>query len=224
MTKKKSQSFVITIDGPAGSGKSTVSVRLAQRLQLSFLTTGAFYRGIAFLAQKRNTDLGDEDALVHLTHDPGFSIVANPDGTKVFVDAVDVTTQINNEEVGKGASRISTFSRLREALLEAQRSFDREPGLIAEGRDCGTVVFPNAVLKIFLTASLESRAARRSTEYQTNSKQSQKELSERDERDSQRKVAPMAKAADAIEIDTSLLSIDDVVDRIEKLFKERKSR
>ncbi|MDZ4676149.1 MAG: (d)CMP kinase [Oligoflexia bacterium] len=225
MNRKFGGAFVITIDGPAGSGKSTVSGKLARRLNMTFLTTGSFYRGLAELCKIKKIDITDEVLVASLAHYQGFRIHADMYGTQVFIDDVNVTAQINNDETAKIASRISAYSQVRKALLEAQREFNKPPaGLIAEGRDCGTVVFPDADVKIFLTASLDMRAQRRSSEYKSTSEELIKNIAQRDEADSQRKVAPMAKAHDAIEIDTSTLSIDEVVDKIVKVVESKKSQ
>jgi cytidylate kinase len=224
MKQKSGGTFVITIDGPAGSGKSTVSGKLARRLNMTFLTTGAFYRGLAVLCKLKNIDIDNEVLVASLAHYEGFKVAADMHGTQVFVDDQNVTDQLNNDETAKIASRISAYPQVRKALLAAQREFNKPPGLIAEGRDCGTVVFPDAEVKIFLTASLDMRAQRRSSEYKSSSEELIKNIAQRDQADSQRKVAPMAKAQDAIEIDTSTLSIDEVVDKIVKVVQSRESK
>jgi cytidylate kinase len=211
MLKTKNSGFVITIDGPAGSGKSTVSLLLAQRLKLNFLTTGAFYRGLAYLCTKKNVDTSNAYEVCKLANYPDFKVVANHSGTKVFVDSIDITEELNSESVALVASQISAYPEVRKSLLELQRAFNSPPGLIAEGRDCGTVVFPNAQVKIFLTASLDLRARRRASE--------EGALKTRDAADTQRKVAPLAKASDAIEIDSSSLSAEEVVSKIEEIVK-----
>ncbi len=207
------KAFVVTIDGPAGSGKSTVSSLLAQRLSLNFLTTGAFYRGLAYLCRKKSVDPTKIGKVTALAHYEGFKVQADVVGTKVLIDDIDVTKELSSEEVALVASQISAYPEVRMALLELQRDFARAPGLIAEGRDCGTVVFPTADVKIFLTASLDKRATRRSADEKT--------IANRDNADTGRKVAPLAKANDTIEIDSSTLSAAEVVDKIMVLVKEK---
>lgn len=211
------QAFIITIDGPAGSGKSTVSVQLARRLKLVFLTTGAFYRGLAYLCQAKNIDISNPKTVAALSSYPEFKVLADVEGTQVFVDKKNITDDLSSEKVALVASKISAYPEVRTALLDLQRKFSRPPGLIAEGRDCGTVVFPNADVKIFLTASLDKRAERRSNEQNVASGETAKRIADRDKADGTRKVAPMLKAEDAFEIDSSSLSIDEVVDKIEAL-------
>jgi CMP/dCMP kinase len=214
--------FVITIDGPAGSGKSTVSAMLAQRLKLRFLTTGAFYRGLAFLCKIKGVDITDHDAVAELSTYDEFKVEAQVSGTRVFIDKKDVTDELSSESVALIASKISAYPEVRKSLLELQRRFNKPPGLIAEGRDCGTVVFPQADVKIFLTASLDKRAARRSTEQKASApSELLKKIADRDKADSSRKVAPMTKAADTIEIDSSALNAQEVVDKIEQLVRKK---
>jgi cytidylate kinase len=209
----KAKAFIVTIDGPAGSGKSTVSSLLAQQLNLNFLTTGAFYRGLAYLCRKKGVDLTKTDEVTALACYKAFEVQADVAGTKVIIDKVDVTTDLSTEEVALVASKISAYPSVRLALLDLQRGFARPPGLIAEGRDCGTVVFPDADVKIFLTASLDKRATRRLADEQT--------IANRDNADTGRKTAPLAKAKDTIEIDSSTLSIEEVVDKIIGIVKEK---
>jgi cytidylate kinase len=213
--------FVITIDGPAGSGKSTVSALLARRLNLPFLTTGAIYRGLAYFCHLKEIDLNDEHAVASNAGHESWKVVINPEGTQVFIDNQNVTAVLNTELVASFASRISAYPRVRSELLNAQRVFNRHPGLVAEGRDCGTVVFPNAQVKIFLTASLEQRALRRSGDDKSATQvEHVKSISARDAADTGRKAAPLTKASDAVEIDTSLMEIDEVVSKIEELVKK----
>src|SRR5580704_12287340 len=141
-TNSKPKAFIVTIDGPAGSGKSTVSSLLAQRLNLNFLTTGAFYRGLAYLCRKKAVDLTKIEEVTALAYYKAFDVKADVMGTKVFIDGIDVTDDLSNEEVALVASKISAYPEVRLALLDLQRDFARPPGIIAEGRDCGTVVFP----------------------------------------------------------------------------------
>ena len=218
----KDRGFVITIDGPAGSGKSTVSAMLAKRLNLVFLTTGAFYRGLAYLCQLKNSDISNAKNVADLSSYEAFKVEADVNGTRVFIDKKNVTEELSSENVAKVASRISAYPEVRTALLELQRQFNKPPGLIAEGRDCGTVVFPQADLKIFLTASLDSRAQRRSTEQNlASSNETLKTIADRDKADTSRKVAPLAKSVDTIEIDSSSLSADEVADKIEKIVRSK---
>jgi cytidylate kinase len=222
VNKSTGRAFIITIDGPAGSGKSTVSSLLAQRLNLNFLTTGAFYRGLAFLCRKKTVEIKDSDVVASLATYEKFKVFASIEGTKVFIDDEDITHELASEAVAYVASQISAYPKVRAALLELQRAFNQPPGLIAEGRDCGTVVFPKADVKIFLTASLDKRAERRSSEEKNSSSQDlQQKMATRDKSDAERKAAPMAKAADTIEIDSSSLSASEVVEKIEKLVREK---
>ncbi len=215
-------SFVVTIDGPAGSGKSTVSAMLAKRLKFRFLTTGAFYRGLAILCSQKNADLHDAAAVVRLVEKPGIQVTADENGTQVRIEGKNVSDQLNSEKVAAIASKISSIPEVRKALLQAQREFQSTGGLIAEGRDCGTVVFPDAQVKIFLTANLDTRVMRRSIEVKSsNSNDLAKDLANRDQADTQRKVAPLSKAIDAVEIDTSSLSIGQVADRIEAIVRDK---
>lgn len=219
--------FILTIDGPAASGKSSVSRELARRFGWSWVSTGAFYRGLAYVAHVRGTDLANEDALVELANKMSESgstwqIKLTADQTLVFLDGKDVTEEIGREHVGSLASKISSFPKLRRALLEAQRHCANGiSGLIAEGRDCGTVVFPNAQLKVFLTARAEDRAARRARDEGADFRQLIDEQKQRDHQDSSRKIAPMQASQDSFTIDTSDLGFSEVVSRIESLVRER---
>ncbi len=204
---------VVTIDGPAGGGKSTVSARLAQKLNFQFLTTGAFYRGLALMSIKYKTE--NPADLVKFATSPHFVVDASVQGTTVFIDGDDVTERLHDEKTAQVASRISAIAEVREALLVPQRKFVKPPGLVAEGRDCGTVVFPEAQIKIFLTASLDARAQRRHT---VEAKES---LASRDHADSSRKAAPMVAAKDAVIIDTSTMSIEEVVEQIELAVRQK---
>ncbi len=222
MTTKALPTFIVTIDGPAGSGKSTVSALLAKRLQLQFLTTGAFYRGLGLMSLTYKygdggwTSETETTRLIEMATSHRFEVRADTSGTKVFIDEVDVTEKLSEEKTAQEASRIATIPEVRAALLEAQREFAKPPGLVAEGRDCGTIVFPDAHLKIFLTASLDARALRR------ESVEGKESLATRDRNDAGRKTAPMQKADGAIEIDTSKMTIEEVVSQIEKAALERR--
>lgn len=207
--------MVITIDGPAASGKSSVSRELARRLGWQWVSTGAFYRGLAFAALQLHIELDDVAALTALTHDPVWSIRLDHERTRVFFKDQDVTEQIAHEDVGNFASKVSQLPDVRKALLEAQRNCANGPqGLVAEGRDCGTVVFPKAEAKVYLTASSEHRAARRAAELGLDHGDMVKAQQQRDHQDSTRKVAPMAVPEDALVLDTTALNLNQVVDRV----------
>ncbi len=209
--------MVITIDGPAASGKSSVSRELAQRLGWQWVSTGAFYRGLAFAALQLQIDLDDVQALSDLTHNPVWSVKMEPDRTRVYFRSQDVTDQIAHEDVGSFASKVSHYPSVRKALLDAQRDCSKGPhGLVAEGRDCGTVVFPKAEAKVYLTANSEHRAARRAAELGLDQGETVKAQQQRDLQDSTRKVAPMAIPEDALVVDTTSLNLDQVVDAVVK--------
>lgn len=206
--------FVITIDGPAASGKSSVSRELSKKLGIPWVSTGAFYRGLSFAAMKLGTDLSNPSKLSELCFSPLWEVKMTTEKTQVWFKNEDVTDQIAHEDVGNVASRISHFPEVRQALLDHQRSCAlNQKGLIAEGRDCGTVVFPHAEVKIFLTANSENRAHRRAQELGLDQKEMQIQQRQRDQQDSTRKVAPLQVPNDALVIDTSLIGLEDVVDK-----------
>ena len=203
---------VITVDGPTGSGKGTVSALLAQHFHWHLLDSGAIYRVFALAALEENIPLSDENALAELA--TGLDIQFLPQTLKdnrILLAGCDVTQEIRRESIGAEASRVSRFPLVREALLHCQRAFRRHPGLVADGRDMGTIIFPDATLKIFLFASDEVRAQRRyeqllSTHLSVNYEEILKELRVRDHRDQTRTVAPLKPAADAYSIDSTALS------------------
>ena len=216
-----SQIPVVTIDGPSGSGKGTVAALLAAKLGWKFLDSGALYRLLAFAARNHGVDLTNEEALkvlaAHL--DVQFDTAGSGQGMRIVLEGEDVTEAIRNEVVGAGASQVAALPAVREALLQRQKAFREAPGLVADGRDMGTVVFPDATLKIFLTASAEERARRRFLQLKAkgddvNLASLLDEIRARDERDTQRAVAPLKPADDAIQLDSTALSIEQVLGQI----------
>jgi cytidylate kinase len=206
---------VIAIDGPTASGKGTVAQRVAKALGFHYLDSGALYRLVALLALERGIAADDAAQLAQLAARlrPRFA-----DG-RIELDGRDVTDAIRTEAVSAMASRIAVHAPLRAALLELQKSFRRPPGLVADGRDMGTVVFPDAQLKVYLTASVEARAARRHKQLMekgipANIATLSADLRARDERDTRRLTAPLVPAKDAYQLDSSALTIDEVVARI----------
>ena len=215
------QAPVITIDGPSGSGKGTVAGLLAKRLGWNLLDSGALYRLLAFAAGNHGVDLSNEASLKLLAAHLDVQFIAAHDGKaqKIILEGDDVSQAIRNEEVAAGASQVAALPAVREALLQRQRAFQEAPGLVADGRDMGTVVFPDSPLKIFLTASAEERARRRYLQLKAKGDDVSlssllDEIRARDERDTQRAVAPLKPAADAIQLDSTELSIDQVLERI----------
>ena len=203
---------VIAIDGPSASGKGTIAQGVAQALGYHYLDSGALYRLVALAAMSATTSLDDEAALAACAR----SLQASFENGEIFLRGERVTDAIRSEDCGKGASRVAALPEVRAALLARQRGFRAPPGLVADGRDMGTVVFPDALLKVFLTASAEARADRRYKQLKekgidANIHTLLRELRERDERDSARRTAPLQKAADARELDSTGLSIAEVV-------------
>ncbi|AHI05253.1 hypothetical protein BDW_03725 [Bdellovibrio bacteriovorus W] len=214
--------MVITIDGPAASGKSSVSRELARRLGWNWVSTGAFYRGLAFAALKLQIDLDDVQALTDLTSNPAWSVRLADERTKVFFGEEDVTDLIAHEDVGNFASKVSHYPEVRKALLQVQRNCaEGREGLVAEGRDCGTVVFPDAEAKVYLTANSELRAARRATELGLDQGDMVKAQQQRDMQDSTRKVAPMAIPENAFVLDSTELNFDQVVSKVEEFVRTK---
>ena len=212
---------VIAIDGPSASGKGTIAAIVAQRLGFAYLDSGAIYRVTAYAALQRNIGLADEPALVELAGKLDLRF----DGTEVYLDGQPVGDAIRTEEAGRAASTIAVLPRLREALLARQRAFRQAPGLATDGRDMGTVVFPDAQVKVFLTASAEERANRRYKQliekgFCANFAQILQDLQERDARDAARATAPMQHAPDAVLIDTTGMTIETVVQEVLDLYNK----
>ncbi|WP_311971234.1 (d)CMP kinase [Pseudomonas baltica] len=215
------QAPVITIDGPSGSGKGTIAGLLAKRLGWNLLDSGALYRLLAFAAGNHGVDLSNEASLKLLAAHLDVQFIAATGGKAqtIILEGDDVSQAIRNEAVAAGASAVAALPAVREALLQRQRAFQEAPGLVADGRDMGTVVFPDSPLKIFLTASAEERARRRYLQLKAKGDDVSlssllDEIRARDERDTQRAVAPLKPAADAIQLDSTELSIDQVLERI----------
>ncbi|HHM05823.1 MAG TPA: (d)CMP kinase [Gammaproteobacteria bacterium] len=219
-TTPRANAPVITIDGPSGSGKGTVSRQVAKRLGWHFLDSGALYRLVALAALRRGLFLEDEQALAALASalDVRFAEDGQRQGVVLFENQ-DVTDEIRSQSCGQAASRVAALPAVRSALLARQRTFRTPPGLVADGRDMGTTVFPHAELKIFLTASREERAKRRYKQLKEKGRSVTlrhilNELAERDQRDSQRPVSPLKPAADARVIDSTRLSIEEAVETV----------
>jgi len=217
---------VITIDGPSGSGKGTISRMLARELGFHFLDSGALYRLLAFAAERRGIALDDESALAALSGKLDIRFPADGEGDRVLLDGEDVGDAIRTEAAGSGASRVAALPAVREALLDRQRRFRLNPGLVADGRDMGTVVFPDADAKIFLTASAEERARRRYKQLKEKGmpvvfEDVLADIQVRDERDASRSVAPLRPAQDADLVDTSELDIYATIERLRDLLKNR---
>ena len=210
---------VITVDGPGGSGKGTLSRLLAQRLGYTFLDSGAIYRILALAADLNRVSLDDRQGLVDIALSMNIEFDIGVNGRQqVLLDHQDVTHAIRSESCGNAASQIAAIKEVREALLKKQRAFRKAPGLVADGRDMGTVVFPDAEVKIFLTASLEERTNRRYKQLKEQGIDASlvallEELAKRDERDRRRSVAPLKPAEDATVIDSTGLSIEEVLNK-----------
>ena len=221
-TRPFHQTPVIAIDGPTASGKGTVAALVAAQLGFHLLDSGALYRLAALASVRYGIAASDAEALAVLVNDLHITF---REGC-AQLDGVDVSSEIRAEEIGNRASAIAVHQNVRAALVARQRAFRKEPGLVADGRDMGTVIFPDAVLKVFLTASVEARAARRYKQliqkgFSANMDDLLRDLRERDERDSNRAAAPLKPAADAMLLDTSSLSIDQAVDEVVNWYRER---
>jgi len=221
---------IITIDGPSGSGKGTISRLIAGRLAWHLLDSGALYRLVALAARRQGVSLEDEAALANLAAGLDFRFESGPEGaeTQVLLGGEDVTQAIRSEQCGNDASAIAVLPGVRRALLEKQRHFSVPPGLVADGRDMGTVVFPHADLKIFLTASCRERAERRHKQLKEKGVDVSlanllEDIARRDERDHSRDTAPMKPAPDAVVIDTTGIGIEEVVSRIVGMWRDRSS-
>jgi cytidylate kinase len=218
---------VVTIDGPSGSGKGTISRAVAQQVGWHLLDSGALYRLVAYGGLEQGLDPADIDGHARLAAGMDVAFGVGPDGSdRVALAGRDVTQAIRTETAGQGASRVAAWPPVRTALLERQRAFARPPGLVADGRDMGTVVFPGAPLKIYLTASADERALRRHKQLKEKGSgvslsALSREITERDARDSTRAVAPLIPAPDAEVIDSTDLPIEEVVGRVLELGARR---
>ena len=217
---------VITIDGPSGAGKGTVSSLLAKTLDWHFLDSGAIYRVLAVAAMHHQIESDDEQGLVPLASSLDVNFETTSSGSRIVLEGEDVTYAIRDEEVGMTASKVASLPRVREALLRRQRAFKQSPGLVADGRDMGTVVFPKAEAKIFLTASAEERASRRHKQLKekgldVNIARLLADIQARDERDANRKVAPLVPAEDALVLDSTELSIEQVLEKVTVFVRDK---
>ncbi len=219
---------IVTIDGPSGSGKGTVSRLMHKELGWHYLDSGALYRILAFSAESKGIRFTEEAPLAELAKalQIQFIEIPNSEHIGVYLDDREITTQIRTEEMGEKASKVAAFPQVREALVMRQRAFLQAPGLIADGRDMGTVIFPEADLKIFLEASLEERAERRYNQLKKSGvhvtlQSLFSELSQRDMRDRQRVVCPLKPAEDAIIVDTTGMPIEAVLSVVRRAFREK---
>jgi len=220
---------VIAIDGPAASGKSTTARLVAERLGYLHIDTGAMYRAVALKILREKIDPTDAKAVEGIVDSTGVTLKRINGQLRIFLDGVDVTEKIRSREVAKAASIISVNRKVRDAMVKEQRRLGKDGGIVLEGRDIGSVVFPNAELKIFLTASLDKRARRRQHDLneqglQVDLQSVREEIAERDRTDATRDASPLVKASEAVEIDTSRLSIDEqvnlVVEEVKRLIRE----
>jgi cytidylate kinase len=211
---------VIAIDGPSGSGKGTIARRVAEALGYHLLDSGAIYRLTAISSNNKGVELGDAEAVAELARKLNIRFGSDDDGSeRIWLDDEDVTREVRKETTGAGASTVAAIPAVREALLERQRAFQRPPGLVADGRDMGTHVFPDALLKIFLTASAEERAKRRHKQLKDKGMgvtlaALSRDIEDRDRRDSERSVAPLKPAKDARILDSSGQSKETVTQTV----------
>lgn len=217
---------VITIDGPGGAGKGTLCKAMAEALGWHLLDSGAIYRVLALAALHHHVDVESEEALVPLAAHLDVRFISTDGNLEVVLEGEDVSSEIRTQEVANAASKVAAFPRVREALLRRQRAFRELPGLIADGRDMGTVVFPDAPVKIFLDTSADERAHRRMRQLQekgfdVNFERLLSEIKERDDRDRNRAVAPLVPAADALVLDSTELNIEQVIEKALQYAREK---
>ncbi|UQS85419.1 (d)CMP kinase [Apilactobacillus apisilvae] len=214
----------VAIDGPASAGKSTVAKLIANEFSYIYCDTGAMYRSIALKAMRLGYNLSDERIIVEMLKNTNISFEPNENQQKVFLDGQEVTNDIRQEDVTNSVSEIASLSGVRSDLVKRQQAIASNGGIVMDGRDIGTTVLPNAEIKIFLIASVKERAERRfkdnaEKDIHVPLEQLKHDIEERDYKDSHRKISPLLKADDAIEIDTTSMSIQDVVDEISKIIK-----
>jgi len=223
--------MIIAIDGPAGSGKSTVAKLVAAAMGFHYLDTGAMYRAVAWRALTQGVSPSDEAAVVRIAHEDTVTFAHEPGESlpsRVFIAGIDATHAIRSPEVDDAVSAVARLPKVRAAMVAQQRHISEGEDIVVEGRDIGTVVFPDAEVKVFLTASPEERARRRAVQQsesglQVDAREVQDSIMRRDEADSSRAVAPLAAASDAVVLDTTGLSIEQVIDRIASLAREARA-
>lgn len=218
------KSIAIAIDGPAAAGKSTVAKKVAERLGYTYIDTGAMYRSITYAALEANVDLNKEDEVYNVLEQMELDM---NEKLQVFIDGKEVTDQIRTEEVSRNVSKVASYAGVREELVKRQKQMAAKRGVVMDGRDIGTHVIPDAEVKIFMIASAEERAKRRHKEnldkgFTSDYEQLKKEIEERDRIDMEREVSPLKKAEDAIELDTTSLTIEEVVNEIMRIIEEYK--
>lgn len=216
----------IAIDGPAAAGKSTVAKIVAEQLGYIYIDTGAMYRALTYKAINHNLNLEDEKSLINMLNETVIELFPGEQGQLIFLDNKDVTKEIRSSEVTNSVSIVSKHKLVREEMVRRQQMFAVNGGVVMDGRDIGTHVIPTAEVKIFLLASVDERAIRRHKEnvlkgYESDLEQLKQEIAARDKLDSEREIAPLKKADDAIEMDTTSLSINDVVEKIMELTREK---
>jgi cytidylate kinase len=220
--------LVIAIDGPAGSGKSTIAARLARTLGYTNLESGAMYRALALKVLEQKISLDDSDALRRLADDTVIQLEPQSEGNRVMLDGRDVSQRIRESDVTVAASRVSMHPPVREVMVARQREMGARGGVVMEGRDIGTAVFPNAEVKVFLDADARIRAERRVAQNRTHTPEEARRIGEdlvaRDQRDRTRVVSPLVPASDAVILDTTNLSIDEVVSQISQIISTRLSQ
>lgn len=222
------EGIIIAIDGPAGAGKSTLARALARRLGYLYINTGAMYRAVAWKAISTGIALDDAERLGEMAAAARVDLEGSVDDQRVIIDGRDVTSEVRTPEVSQAASRVSAVSGVRRAMVARQQEMGRAGGVVMEGRDIGTVVFPDAEVKIFLDASKQARSARRYNEDQKRDEKlslekTRAEIEERDRRDSTRLDSPLVKAEDAVYLDSSDLTIDDVVEQAMRIVERASS-
>ncbi len=219
--------LIIAIDGPAGAGKSTVARTVARKLGYLFINTGAMYRAVAWKSLKEGISLEDRDRIGRLAEESGIELRGTVDSMRVMIDGEDITEKIVTQEVSRAASMVSSIPAVRRALVARQQTIAAEGCVVMEGRDIGTRVFPNAEVKIYLDATSDARAERRYLEDQSRGialgsfDQMKSEIEDRDERDKTRADSPLIQASDAVYIDSSGMTIDEVVDQIMKIVESK---
>ncbi len=218
--------FAVAVDGPAGSGKSTVAKEIAKALGILYIDTGAMYRTVGMACLKKGIDPADEGAVVASLDDLDMKIFPEAGGQRILLDGEDITSRIRTEEIGKAASSVAAYQKVREKLVEIQQGLAKEQSVIMDGRDIGTKVLPDAEVKIYLEASVEERAKRRVGELEAQGKTAdleiiREEIAHRDYQDMHRENSPLCRAEDAVNVDTTGLDIPAVTEKLLALIAEK---